>query len=61
MFDKNVIFSRTAQNAPKILKSEARKVLKKGFGGLSGSPQAGPGGAKGGQKPCVSLGKTKVS
>ena len=60
-FDKIVVLSRTAQNAPKIEKSEARRMLKKGFGGLSGSPQAGPGRAKGGQKLCFSIGKTKVS
>ena len=50
-FDKHVVFSRTAQNDPKIEKCEARRVLKRGFGGLSGSPQAWPGRAKGGPEP----------
>ena len=49
MFDKNVVFSRSAQNVPKIKKCEAQKVLKKGFGELSGSPQAGTGRTQGGQ------------
>ena len=37
-FDKNVVFSRTAQNDPQIEKCEARRVLKRGFRWAFGEP-----------------------